>query len=184
MSRRDEVLEAAIQVTAERGVRGLTHRAVDEVGELPAGTTSNYFRSRQSLTTGTFERLGEIMAGIIANVGDVKISNEADLIATLGTSLGMSLGPGRVIATALTAMFTEAGIDESLHPTVVRTNQLWWAAIEGMLRDAGITEDVELRARCLLSYGNGLVVDQLALRDPDFDPVAAMRVGILGFSAG
>jgi AcrR family transcriptional regulator len=181
MTRRDEVLEAAIQVTSERGVRGLTHRAVDDAGRLPAGTTSNHFRSRQALTAGTFERLGEIMAGIIANVGEAQVRNQDDLIATLGTSLGMSLGPGRTIAMALTAMFTEAGIDESLHPTVVKTNRIWWAAIEGLLRDAGVQDDVAQRARYLLSYGNGLVVDQLALRDPDFDPVAAMRIGIQGF---
>jgi AcrR family transcriptional regulator len=180
MARRDEVLEAAIRVTAERGVRGLTHRAVDAAGGLPAGTTSNYFRTRGLLTSGTFERLGEIMAANIANVGAVQVRGPEDLVETLGMSLAMSLGPGRTIAAALTAMFTEAGIDESLHPIVVRTNGLWWSAIEGLLRDAGITDDVERRARWIASYGNGLVVDQLALRDPDFDPVAAMRAGIFG----
>lgn len=183
MGRQDDVLTAAISVVAASGVRGLTHRAVDLEGSLPSGTTSNYFRSRQALTAGTFERLGEIMAGIIAGVGQIEVTNEEELINTLGTSIGMSLGPGRMIAGALSAMFTEASIDESLHETVVKTNQLWWDAIENLLRAAGITKDVEQRARYLLSYGNGLVVDQLALRDPDFDPVMAMRAGVRGFAS-
>lgn len=181
MARRDEVLDAAIRVTAANGVRGLTHRAVDIEGELPAGTTSNHFRSRQALTTGTFARLGEIMAEIIAGVGSAPIRSVEDLIVTIGGSLGMSLGPGRTIAAALAAMFTEAAIDESLHPTVLATNRLWWGAIERMLRDAGVTRDVENRAKYLLSYGNGLVVDQMAARDPHFDPIAAMRSAIEGF---
>jgi AcrR family transcriptional regulator len=182
VTRREEVLDAAVRVTAAGGIRGLTHRAVDAEGDLPPGTASNYFRSKQALTTAAFERLGDVMADTIANIGSAPVTCVEDLIVTLGGSLQLSLGPGRVFAGAGAAMFAEAAIDESLHPTVVRTNLLWWAAIEGLLRDAGITQDVQRKARFLLSYGNGLVMDQMALRDPDFDGEAAMRAAILGFA--
>ena len=78
-------------------------------------------------------------------------------------------------------MRNEAIADASLQDVLVATNRMWWQAIARMLRDAGITGDVEFRAQCLLSYGNGLVVDQLAIRDPEFDAVAAMRLGVRGF---
>jgi AcrR family transcriptional regulator len=181
MSRRDEVLDAAIAVTAACGIRGLTHRGVDVQGSLPFGTTSNYFRSRASLTVATFERLAEIMTSIIADVSRAPVHSVEDLIQTLGGNLAATLGPGRVFAAAAAALFTEAGIDESLHPTVVLTNQMWWTAMGSLLRAAGIVDDVERKAQWLLSYGNGLVVDQLAMRDPAFDPIGAMRAGILGF---
>jgi len=47
--RRTQILDAAIEILADAGVGGLTHRAVDERGGLPVGTTSNYFRTRLAL---------------------------------------------------------------------------------------------------------------------------------------
>jgi AcrR family transcriptional regulator len=48
-SRREAIADAAVGVIADRGIRGLTHRAVDEAAGLPAGSTSYYFRSRAAL---------------------------------------------------------------------------------------------------------------------------------------
>ena len=47
--RRAELLEAAVDVVAEAGLRGLTHRAVDARAGLPEGTCSAYLRSRSAL---------------------------------------------------------------------------------------------------------------------------------------
>lgn len=182
MGRRDDVLEAAIRVTAAAGVRGLTHRAVDDEGGLPRGTASNHFRSKHALTVGALERLSEQMTEIIGHVDEIPIHDIDDVAAVLGTNVAMSL-ESRVLSAATAAFFNEANADPSLHDTVVATNRMWWQAIARMLRDAGLTEDVDLRAQCLLSYGNGLVVDQLALRDPTFDAITAMRLGVRGFCA-
>lgn len=43
------IADAAITLIAERGLRGLTHRAVDEEAGLPAGSTSNLARTRAAL---------------------------------------------------------------------------------------------------------------------------------------
>lgn len=61
-SRRIELADAAIAVLAAEGARGLTHRAVDQRAEVPAGTTSNYFRSRAALLEGLVGRIGERFA--------------------------------------------------------------------------------------------------------------------------
>jgi DNA-binding transcriptional regulator YbjK len=50
--RRRELLEAALHVVADEGLRGLTHRAVDRRAGLPEGTCSAYFRTREALQTG------------------------------------------------------------------------------------------------------------------------------------
>jgi DNA-binding transcriptional regulator YbjK len=59
MSRRTEILDGALAVLAEQGMRGLTHRAVDTAAGLPAGSTSYYFRSRAVLVAGCVQRLLE-----------------------------------------------------------------------------------------------------------------------------
>ncbi|WP_329787090.1 TetR family transcriptional regulator [Lentzea sp. DG1S-22] len=55
--RKDLITDAAIQLVAEQGMRGLTHRAVDRRAGLPEGSTSAYFRTRKALVEGFVERL-------------------------------------------------------------------------------------------------------------------------------
>jgi DNA-binding transcriptional regulator YbjK len=54
--RRVQILDTAIGILADEGVGGLTHRHVDDLADLPAGTTSNYFRTRQALLEATAAR--------------------------------------------------------------------------------------------------------------------------------
>ncbi|MDR6867030.1 AcrR family transcriptional regulator [Microbacterium resistens] len=61
-ARRRMLADAGIAVLAREGSRGLTHRAIDEEANAPIGTASNYFRSREALISGVFERIGERLA--------------------------------------------------------------------------------------------------------------------------
>jgi AcrR family transcriptional regulator len=54
--RRNQILDAAIDILCDDGVGGLTHRQVDSRAGVPAGTTSNYFRTRQALLEATAAR--------------------------------------------------------------------------------------------------------------------------------
>ncbi|MFF3059810.1 TetR/AcrR family transcriptional regulator [Streptomyces sp. NPDC057909] len=65
-SRADLITDAALALLAERGMRGLTHRAVDERAGLPQGSTSNYARTRQALLEATVRRLAEREAQVLA----------------------------------------------------------------------------------------------------------------------
>ncbi|MEV0250050.1 TetR family transcriptional regulator [Nocardia sp. NPDC050712] len=49
--RRQALVDAAIEVLADDGARGLTFRAVDKAAGVPAGTASNYFANRDDLLT-------------------------------------------------------------------------------------------------------------------------------------
>ncbi|WP_136708253.1 TetR/AcrR family transcriptional regulator [Agromyces sp. H66] len=60
--RRRKITDAAIDVLARDGARGLTHRAVDHAADVPQGTTSNYFRSRDALIAGLVDRIAERLA--------------------------------------------------------------------------------------------------------------------------
>ena len=55
--RRSEIAEAGIRLIATRGVRALTHRAIDAELDLPAGSTSYYARTRHDLVKLIVHRL-------------------------------------------------------------------------------------------------------------------------------
>jgi DNA-binding transcriptional regulator YbjK len=54
--RRNQILDAAIDILCDDGAGGLTHRQVDARAGVPTGTTSNYFRTRQRLVEATASR--------------------------------------------------------------------------------------------------------------------------------
>ncbi|MEU7783300.1 TetR family transcriptional regulator [Amycolatopsis sp. NPDC049159] len=57
--RRAALLDAAIEVLAAEGARGLTFRAVDQQAGVPVGTTSNYFAGRDEILKRAGERVYE-----------------------------------------------------------------------------------------------------------------------------
>uniref|UniRef100_A0AAU3H527 TetR family transcriptional regulator n=1 Tax=Streptomyces sp. NBC_01401 TaxID=2903854 RepID=A0AAU3H527_9ACTN len=65
-SRAELIADTALALLAERGMRGLTHRAVDERAGLPQGSTSNHARTRQALLEAAVRRLAELEARVLA----------------------------------------------------------------------------------------------------------------------
>jgi DNA-binding transcriptional regulator YbjK len=55
--RRAAIADAAIHLVATKGLRGLTHRAVDVEAGLPPGSTSYYLRTRDALLTACVGRM-------------------------------------------------------------------------------------------------------------------------------
>ncbi|MGP3986473.1 TetR/AcrR family transcriptional regulator [Streptomyces sp. 3N207] len=95
--RRDRLRDAAIEVLAEEGGRGLTHRAVDAAAEVPSGTAKNYFPTRDALLRAVAERCVEqyrTIAEELAAAGPPP-SERAGLEALLSGLLENVKGPGR-----------------------------------------------------------------------------------------
>ncbi|MFE0426783.1 TetR/AcrR family transcriptional regulator [Streptomyces sp. NPDC058953] len=70
--RRAALVDAAIEVLAREGARGLTFRAVDTEAAVPNGTASNYFANRDDLLTQAGSRVYERLQpdeATIARVG-------------------------------------------------------------------------------------------------------------------
>jgi DNA-binding transcriptional regulator YbjK len=61
--RMELLLGSAVQVIAEHGLRGLTHRAVDRQAGLPQGSCSAYLRTREALVLAVTEYIAECVAG-------------------------------------------------------------------------------------------------------------------------
>ncbi|MCX4849454.1 TetR/AcrR family transcriptional regulator [Streptomyces sp. NBC_00893] len=87
-SRADLIADAALALLAERGMRGLTHRAVDERAGLPQGSTSNYARTRQALLEAAVRRLAEREARVLAPAGLLSpAAGPQGLVAGLASAL-------------------------------------------------------------------------------------------------
>ncbi|SHN47718.1 TetR/AcrR family transcriptional regulator [Cryptosporangium aurantiacum] len=60
--RRTALLDAAIEVLAREGSRGLTLRAIDKEAAVPIGTATNYFANRDELLAQVMRRTRERLA--------------------------------------------------------------------------------------------------------------------------
>jgi DNA-binding transcriptional regulator YbjK len=68
LDRRTRVLDAAIAIIGDGGLRTLTHRAVDRRLDLPEGSTSNYFRTREALLDAAIDRLLEVDQATLTDI--------------------------------------------------------------------------------------------------------------------
>ncbi|WP_306363790.1 TetR/AcrR family transcriptional regulator [Nocardia sp. CC227C] len=57
LDRRTRIVDSAIELIATRGLRALTHRALDTALDLPAGSTSYYFRTKRALIEAVVDRI-------------------------------------------------------------------------------------------------------------------------------
>ncbi|MEV6771094.1 TetR family transcriptional regulator [Nocardia sp. NPDC051030] len=180
-TKREQVLDAAIELLGSRGSRALTHRAVDEISGVPSGTTSNYFRTRDALLSGIAERLEA------RDHADWEAMNRAPAPATLDQLIdGMAQFATHATTTdrartlARYALFLEAQTVPAVQETVRRGHERLteWAAT--LLRDVAPGTDV---AKPLVDYLDGVILHQLASPAKQFDPHIGLEQivgGLLG----
>ncbi|MFC3997369.1 TetR/AcrR family transcriptional regulator [Nocardiopsis sediminis] len=85
--RRRALADAAIDLLASSGVHGLTHRAVENAADLPPGTASNYFRSREALLVAAAERIAELHHADTGRAVGRAVERPATLVDLLTESL-------------------------------------------------------------------------------------------------
>jgi DNA-binding transcriptional regulator YbjK len=84
--RRSALADAAIQVLGTAGIHKLSHRAVDERADLPAGTAANYFPRRDDLLAAAAERVAEL------HVAEMTAADRAAVVSA-GEASGAPAGP-------------------------------------------------------------------------------------------
>ncbi|MEV4582707.1 TetR family transcriptional regulator [Nonomuraea jabiensis] len=171
MSRRQEIADAAIELLAAEGMRGLTHRAVDRVADLPEGSTSYYFRTRQALLQATVERLADHTAADLAALQERAESSptglmigQDGLVEAVAWLLGEWLTTSRDRQLARYELSLEATRRPELREALLAGAARVRALITGLLAGSGVP-DAGLWARDLIAYGDGLLLDHL-LSDP------------------
>jgi AcrR family transcriptional regulator len=168
--RREELLDAAIALLGEHGVHRLTHRGVDSAAGVPAGTTSNYFRTREALIGAVVERFA---ARERANWDDIAAAEypttSEELIRVLVEAVRGAVGPHRTLTLARFAILVETAIHPELRQQITGPAQRVNAWATAWMRVIGSAHP-ERDARILGAFVDGTVLHQLSNPDPDFDP--------------
>ena len=82
--RRRELCDAALELLANDGARGLSHPKVDRYAGMPAGTTSAYYRTRKALLIGAAQRLSDLDAADLTRMAELTDSDDRRFSGTLG----------------------------------------------------------------------------------------------------
>lgn len=106
--RRDLLRDAAIEVLARQGGRGLTHRAVDHEAGLPEGTAKNYFGTRDALLQAAAERCVERYWADLRLMEAAEIEGREHLVVLLRELLDRALTVNRSRVLAYIELHAEA----------------------------------------------------------------------------
>jgi DNA-binding transcriptional regulator YbjK len=164
-ARRALLLDAAIEVLAREGARGLTFRAVDTEAAVPTGTASNYFANRDELLTQAGSRVFErLRPGAVTIADSMEGPRTRELLVQLMQQLVGRLTAFRSGYLALLELRLEATRRPQLRAILTRTIREDLDANISFHERSGMPGDA---TSVLLLYMalNWLIVDRLTLPD-------------------
>ncbi|NJC23727.1 DNA-binding transcriptional regulator YbjK [Arthrobacter pigmenti] len=174
------LLDAAIEVLAAGGVRQLTHRAVDAAAQLPLGSTSNRFRSRDALLTGALNRILEREMAVWSALASTKdLDDVGGFASALGRLVEKLTGEHRSLSLARHAVFVEA----SNRPQLGEEAEKGRAELANWMMPALLTlgsRDPKAHLQYLLALIDGLLTSRLVHPAPDADPAPAIAALLRG----
>ncbi|MER5435320.1 TetR/AcrR family transcriptional regulator [Streptomyces sp. NPDC002588] len=184
-SRGELVADAALALLAERGMRGLTHRAVDEAAGLAQGSTSNLARTREALLGLAVRRLAEREARVLALDEMPDPAGGLDTLAgALALAVHRSLTGHRELLVARYELALEATRRPGLRAFYDATGAVFRDRLTALAAAAG-SPDPARHALSLVAWADGLmfacVAGSFSARTPDLDEV---RTGLRELLAG
>lgn len=175
--RAELVADTAIALLADRGMRGLTHRAVDEAAGLPPGSTSNLARTRSALLELTLARLTQLeiaaFTPILDSAGQDVVGALAEITAQV---LWTQLTVGRRQMIARYELALEATRRPELRRIYDKTGERFRDPAVAILSAAGSSDPVR-HGRQIVAFSEGVMFDAVvgAGAEPTLDD---LRLGI------
>lgn len=177
VGRRRELCDAAIRVLAEHGARGLTHAKVDSYAEVPDGTTSYYYRTREALLRGVGGRVVEIDLENLRSIGSGAGNPDSPFESLARLILLQSHGDGLALNRARLELLLSAERDEELAAESQRSTEQMIAmvgeAIANVSSRPGDRTLVQAQTRAVSTFISG-VFTRMAAGDRSFDDAAAL----------
>ncbi|MET8141787.1 TetR/AcrR family transcriptional regulator [Sphaerisporangium sp. NPDC005288] len=169
MRREELIAEAAITLLVERGMRGLTHRAVDEAAGLPLGSTSNLARTRAALLALTLARLTELEEGYFTAVppatdgpsGSSVMGSPEELADLMAGLLHRQLTEGRRTSLARYELALEAIRRPELRQVYDAAGRRFREVATAVLAAAGSRDPVRHGGQ-LVAFAEGVLFDAIA----------------------
>ncbi|MGN6608626.1 MAG: TetR/AcrR family transcriptional regulator [Jatrophihabitans sp.] len=163
-SRRDLIGRAALDVLAEAGVRGLTHRAVDQAAGLPSGSVNYYHPSRAALLDAAVDALIEqddAAAAAAQKRSGLPSKNIADAAKGLAEYVAaLSAAKVRPLVRARAELLTEAQRRPEV-ATKLRTSRTAALAFATSVLEGLGRKDAAKQADVLVTVLDGLVQRQV-----------------------
>lgn len=156
-SRPELIADTAIDLLAERGLRGLTHRAVDEAAGLPQGSTSNLARTRAALLEATVRRLADREARVLApEEGPAGSDGREGVADALALAVHRYLTGHRHLLVARYELALEATRRPELRAIYDRSGRAFREPLVSLMTSLGSTE-AERHALSLIAWCDGLL---------------------------
>ncbi|MFJ5947762.1 TetR/AcrR family transcriptional regulator [Streptomyces noursei] len=181
------IADTALDLLAERGMRGLTHRAVDEAAGLPQGSTSNLARTRAALLEAAVRRLADREAAVLApdallGAADPRAAAPAALADALARALHRYLSHHRGLLVARYELALEATRRPELREVYDRAGRTFREPVVALLTAAGSTAP-ERHALALVAWCDGVlfhcVAGQFHAAPPTRDALRASCAEVL-----
>ncbi|MFB9733425.1 TetR/AcrR family transcriptional regulator [Ornithinimicrobium kibberense] len=161
-SLRDRALDAAIELVGTQGLKALTHRRIDERADLPPGSTSNYFRTRDALLRGVADAILEReISGMRATFAP---QSAEELLEAMVALLDRTTEDQRTLTSARLVLFMEASHNPALRESLGRGRATFEAALQGALAELGATDPVAA-TRAMMACAEGLILHRVARHD-------------------
>ncbi|MFC7789106.1 TetR/AcrR family transcriptional regulator [Microbacterium sp. MAHUQ-60] len=157
---RERALDAAVTLVGTDGVRALTHARVDAAASLPAGSTSNHFRTRAALIGGVIAWIAESER---RDAGIPEIHSADDLTAALAQMIRVQSGPLAPRTRARYALFLEADATTARPLREQRRGMEAW--LRAILHELG-GAPAAAQTAFVMAAADGLLLHRLTV-DPD-----------------
>lgn len=155
---RAALLDAAIQVVAQHGLRGLTIRAVAAEASVTHGLVRHHFGSRDALVEATLVRSVEVA------IERSRLEPASGRIADLASGLGATVDAQAELLAFQYELLLEARRRPELLPHVRRMYEDFRGAAQRELERAGMGEDPAL-AEVVFAALDGLALQQVVFGD-------------------
>ncbi|MFG3259742.1 TetR/AcrR family transcriptional regulator [Streptomyces sp. NPDC048172] len=173
--RREQVLDAAVEIVGTGGLRRLTYQAVDTAAGVPNGTTSNHFRSRDLLVAGVVDHLEALDTRDWEHFAALPSPGGPEALAETLTSLvHHALGPARHRTAARYTLVLEALARPAIRGPLSRAQASLITLMSPWLEALGSPTPVA-HCRTLFDYLDGVIFHQVTLPTEDFDPSPGIR---------
>src|SRR5829696_3339360 len=149
---KERALEAAVELLGTHGVRALSHARVDERAGLPAGSTSNWFRTRRALLAGVIDWMAEHeRADLDASL--LERPTPETIIDGICAVLLSQTGEFATRTRARYALWVELASDPELLAPLHGQRRQFEQWTDGLVADAGIPDPVPA-ARALMALSD------------------------------
>lgn len=170
--KRRSILDAALRVVADGGVEAVTHRRVAAEADVPLGSTTYYFASRDDLLREAFRHHAALVYGAVDEIADgMRLASTADVVAFL-----LALVRREIEDRALIVVEYELIVRAARDPVLAREVNAYERALAARLGEAleqlGMAQAFEA-ARTLIALVRGFELECLTRETLSFDALQA-----------